>query len=46
MCRPGARYFGTPAKPLREAAREQALIKRLVARDKDSYDDEQGPDES
>jgi UDP-3-O-[3-hydroxymyristoyl] glucosamine N-acyltransferase len=36
---PGARYFGTPAKPLREAARERALIKRLVAKDKDSYDD-------
>jgi UDP-3-O-[3-hydroxymyristoyl] glucosamine N-acyltransferase len=36
---PGARYFGTPAKPLRESAREQAMIKRLVARDKDSYDD-------
>ncbi len=36
---PGARYFGTPAKPLRESAREQALIKRLVARDKESYDD-------
>jgi UDP-3-O-[3-hydroxymyristoyl] glucosamine N-acyltransferase len=35
----GARYFGTPGKPLRQAAREQALIKRLVARDKDSYDD-------
>lgn len=36
---PGARYFGTPAKPLRESAREQAMIKRLVARDKESYDD-------
>jgi UDP-3-O-[3-hydroxymyristoyl] glucosamine N-acyltransferase len=36
---PGARYFGTPAKPLRETAREQALLKRLVARDKESYDD-------
>lgn len=36
----GARYFGTPAKPLREAAREQAMIKRLVARDRRSYDDE------
>jgi UDP-3-O-[3-hydroxymyristoyl] glucosamine N-acyltransferase len=35
----GARYFGTPAKPLREAAREQALIKRLVARDKGNRDD-------
>jgi UDP-3-O-[3-hydroxymyristoyl] glucosamine N-acyltransferase len=35
----GARLFGTPAKPLREAAREQAMIKRLVERDKDSYDD-------
>ncbi|RUO97817.1 UDP-3-O-(3-hydroxymyristoyl)glucosamine N-acyltransferase [Hyphomicrobium sp.] len=35
----GARYFGTPAKPLRESAREQAMIKRLVARDKESYDD-------
>jgi UDP-3-O-[3-hydroxymyristoyl] glucosamine N-acyltransferase len=35
----GARYFGTPAKPLRESGREQALIKRLVARDKESYDD-------
>ena len=35
----GARYFGTPAKPLREAAREQALIKRLVARNKGNYDD-------
>jgi len=35
----GARYFGTPAKPLRESAREQALIKRLVARDKGTYDD-------
>ena len=42
----GARYFGTPAKSLREAAREQALIKRLAARDKDSYDDEKGPGES
>ncbi|HEY8194373.1 MAG TPA: UDP-3-O-(3-hydroxymyristoyl)glucosamine N-acyltransferase [Hyphomicrobium sp.] len=42
----GGRYFGTPAKPLREAAREQALIKRLVARDKGSYDDEQGSDDS
>jgi UDP-3-O-[3-hydroxymyristoyl] glucosamine N-acyltransferase len=42
----GARYFGTPAKPLRESAREQALIKRLVARDKGSYDDgSQGPTE-
>jgi UDP-3-O-[3-hydroxymyristoyl] glucosamine N-acyltransferase len=30
----GARYFGTPAKPLRDAAREQALVKRLAARDK------------
>lgn len=37
---PGARYFGTPAKLLRESAREQAMIKRLVARDKDSYEDE------
>jgi UDP-3-O-[3-hydroxymyristoyl] glucosamine N-acyltransferase len=36
---PGTRVFGTPAKPLRESAREQAMIKRLVARDKDSYDD-------
>ena len=36
---PGAKYFGTPAKPLRESAREQALIKRLVARDKNNYDD-------
>lgn len=36
----GGRYFGTPAKPLRESAREQAMIKRLVARDKDSYEDE------
>ncbi|MBY0562156.1 UDP-3-O-(3-hydroxymyristoyl)glucosamine N-acyltransferase [Hyphomicrobium sp.] len=36
---PGARYFGTPAKPLRESAREQAMIKRLVARDKGSYED-------
>lgn len=35
----GARYFGTPAKPLREAAREQALIKRLAARDKGNDDD-------
>jgi len=35
----GARYFGTPAKPLRETAREQAMLKRLVARDKESYDD-------
>ncbi len=35
----GGRYFGTPAKPLRESAREQAMIKRLVARDKESYDD-------
>ncbi|HET6389473.1 UDP-3-O-(3-hydroxymyristoyl)glucosamine N-acyltransferase [Hyphomicrobium sp.] len=35
----GARYFGTPAKPLRESAREQAMIKRLVARDKGSYED-------
>ena len=34
----GARYFGTPAKPFREAAREQALLKRLVAKDKSSYD--------
>jgi UDP-3-O-[3-hydroxymyristoyl] glucosamine N-acyltransferase len=42
----GARYFGTPAKPLRESAREQALIKRLVTRDKGSYDDgSQGPTE-
>ena len=40
----GARYFGTPAKSLRESAREQALIKRLVARDKESYDS--GPDGS
>ncbi len=39
----GARYFGTPAKPLRETAREQATIKRLAARDKGSYDD--GPPE-
>ena len=29
-------------EPLRESAREQALIKRLVARDKESYDDGQG----
>ncbi|MFA5956160.1 UDP-3-O-(3-hydroxymyristoyl)glucosamine N-acyltransferase [Hyphomicrobium sp.] len=36
---PGARYFGTPAKPLRETAREQAMLKRLAARDKDRYDD-------
>jgi UDP-3-O-[3-hydroxymyristoyl] glucosamine N-acyltransferase len=44
---PGARYFGTPAKPLRESAREQAMIKRLVARDKGSYDDGlPEPDES
>jgi UDP-3-O-[3-hydroxymyristoyl] glucosamine N-acyltransferase len=41
----GARYFGTPAKPLRESAREQAMIKRLVARDKGSYDDGQGSDD-
>ena len=42
----GAKYFGTPAKSLREAAREQALIKRLAARDKDSYDDKKGPGKS
>ncbi|MBA2125118.1 UDP-3-O-(3-hydroxymyristoyl)glucosamine N-acyltransferase [Hyphomicrobium methylovorum] len=36
---PGAKYFGTPAKPLRETAREQALIKRLVAREKSNNDD-------
>lgn len=36
----GARYFGTPAKPLRESAREQAMIKRLVARDRRSYENE------
>jgi UDP-3-O-[3-hydroxymyristoyl] glucosamine N-acyltransferase len=35
----GARYFGTPAKPLRESAREQALLKRLAARDKGGADD-------
>ncbi len=34
----GARYFGTPAKPFREAAREQALIKRLAAKDRVRYD--------
>ena len=28
----GARYFGTPAKPLRDAARELAAVKRLAAR--------------
>lgn len=28
----GARYFGTPAKPLKEAAREMAALKRLAAR--------------
>ncbi|MES1179691.1 MAG: UDP-3-O-(3-hydroxymyristoyl)glucosamine N-acyltransferase, partial [Hyphomicrobium sp.] len=43
----GGRYFGTPAKPLRESAREQAMIKRLVARDKESYDDgSPAPEES
>ncbi len=41
---PGARYFGTPAKPLREAAREQALIKRLVGKDKRSYDSDEAED--
>ncbi|MBN9291359.1 MAG: UDP-3-O-(3-hydroxymyristoyl)glucosamine N-acyltransferase, partial [Hyphomicrobium denitrificans] len=35
----GARYFGTPAKPLRESAREQALLKRLAARDRSGADD-------
>ncbi len=33
----GARYFGTPARPLREVAHEFALIKRLVSKDKRSY---------
>jgi UDP-3-O-[3-hydroxymyristoyl] glucosamine N-acyltransferase len=42
----GARYFGTPAKSLRQAAREQAMIKRLVARDKGGYDEDSGPDET
>lgn len=35
----GARYFGTPAKPLKQAAREFALIKRLVEKDKGSHDE-------
>ena len=32
----GARYLGTPAKPLKEQAREWALLKRLAGRDKSS----------
>ncbi|MEQ1653350.1 MAG: UDP-3-O-(3-hydroxymyristoyl)glucosamine N-acyltransferase [Hyphomicrobium sp.] len=31
---PGARYLGTPAKPLRQQAREYALLKRMVERTK------------
>lgn len=42
----GARYFGTPAKPLRELAREQALLKRLAARDKNGGDGSKGSSES
>ena len=42
---PGARYFGTPAKPIRDAARERALIKRLAARDRLDYQ-RRGEDES
>lgn len=41
----GARYFGTPAKPLRQAAREMALIKRLAEQDKGSHDGGSGGEE-
>lgn len=37
----GERYFGTPAKPLRQQAREFALLKRLTARDKSSRGESQ-----
>ncbi|MEZ5899505.1 MAG: UDP-3-O-(3-hydroxymyristoyl)glucosamine N-acyltransferase [Hyphomicrobiaceae bacterium] len=41
----GARYAGTPAKPLRAWAREIALLKRLAERDKDArHEDPSGGD--
>ncbi|MFN0218902.1 MAG: UDP-3-O-(3-hydroxymyristoyl)glucosamine N-acyltransferase [Hyphomicrobium sp.] len=36
---PGARMFGTPAKPLKEWAREAATLKRLAARRSNEPDD-------
>jgi UDP-3-O-[3-hydroxymyristoyl] glucosamine N-acyltransferase len=38
---PGARYLGTPAKPLKLQAREYALLKRMVERRKDGLKDGQ-----
>lgn len=35
----GARYLGTPAKPLKQQARELALVKRLAERDKTRHSD-------
>jgi UDP-3-O-[3-hydroxymyristoyl] glucosamine N-acyltransferase len=35
----GARYLGTPAKPLKEHARELALVKRLAERDRTRHND-------
>lgn len=40
---PGARYAGTPAKPLKAWARELALVKRLADRDKQAH--QEGPSE-
>jgi len=40
---PGARMAGTPAKPLRMWARELALLKRLVERDRNAHPE--GPSE-
>ena len=39
----GARYLGTPAKPLKQQAREYALLKRLVERSRGRAGD--GPDD-
>lgn len=41
---PGARYLGTPAKPLRQQAREYALVKRLADRGKASRGEGQDDD--
>ena len=38
---PGARYLGTPAKPLKQQAREYALLKRMVERTRGGHGDGQ-----
>lgn len=43
---PGARYGGTPARPMRQWARELATLKRLAGRSNASADDKETPDDA